>query len=165
MGNEATERCVGCGAIVPKIDGPIHKYMTSSPGCWAIHGEVSAHLLSEPSAGAYRQMCVDAYAVQHPGQPGPQAIQSVGGHLISLLAQIELGLPLARSAAMLERGITRKGFFQWLTPPSFDGAKTIVLMRDNLGDPAPAAHEWASSAWRAWAPHHAQVRAWFDELV
>jgi hypothetical protein len=115
-------------------------------------------------AGRYRQLCVDAYAVQHPGQPGPQAIQSVGGHLVSLLAQIELNLPLSRSAALLERGVRRKGLFTWLTPPTFDSAHTVLFMQANLGDPAWAAREWAASAWRAWAPHHAQVRAWYDEL-
>jgi hypothetical protein len=163
--SESTERCIGCGAIVPRIEGPIHRYMTSAPGCWAIHGDVSAHLLSNPSAGPYRQLCVDAYAVQHPGQSGPQAIQSVGGHLVSLLAQIELDLPLSRAAVIMERGIRQKGFFKWLTPPTFDGAKTVLYMHARLADPAPAAREWASSAWRAWAPHHAQVRAWYDALV
>jgi hypothetical protein len=31
---EPTERCIGCGAIVARIDGPIHRYMTCS--CWRI---------------------------------------------------------------------------------------------------------------------------------
>jgi len=25
---EPTERCIGCGAMVARIDGPIHRYMT-----------------------------------------------------------------------------------------------------------------------------------------
>jgi uncharacterized protein DUF5946 len=65
--SEPTERCIGCGAIVTKIDGPIHRYMASAPGCWAKHGQVSAHLLSDSQAAPYRQLCADAYAVQHPG--------------------------------------------------------------------------------------------------
>jgi hypothetical protein len=52
---EPTERCIGCGAMVPRIDGPTHRYMTSAPGCWAKHGEVSAHHLSDPHAWHYRQ--------------------------------------------------------------------------------------------------------------
>ena len=161
---DPTERCVGCGAIVPRIEGPVHRYMTSSPGCWALNGEVAARHLADPAASSYRQLCVDAYAVQHPGVPGPQAIQSVGGHLVSLHAQVELGLPIARASAALERGIRRKGYFRWLTPPSFHGALTVLFMAANLDDPASAARAWAESAWRAWAPHHAQVRAWYDDL-
>lgn len=160
----STERCIGCGAIVPIVDGPIHRYMTSAPGCWAAYGEVAAHFLTDTAAGAYRQLCVDAYAVQHPGQPGPQATQSVGVHLVSLLAQLELSLPVERSWAVLERGIQQKGFFTWLTPPTFEAAYTVLFMRTNLDDPLWAAREWAVSAWRAWAAHHAHVRAWYDEL-
>ena len=161
---EPTERCIGCGAIVPRIDGPIHRYMTSAPGCWARHGELAARHLSDPGASRYRQLCADAYAVQHPGQPGPQATQSVGGHLVNLFAQLEVGLPVARAAEILERSIRRKGYFKWLPPPSFEGARTILFMLENLEDPQRAAREWAISAWKAWAPHHAQVRAWYEEL-
>jgi len=27
-------RCVGCGAMVPGGEGPIHPYMWSAAGCW-----------------------------------------------------------------------------------------------------------------------------------
>ena len=139
--------------------------MTSAPGCWAKHGELSARHLSDPDGAHYRQLCGDAYAIQHPGQPGPQAIQSVGAHLVSLFAQLELGLSQSRASAIMERGIRLKGHFTWLIPPSFDGAHTIVFMLANLHDPPFAAREWATSAWKAWAPHHAQVRTWYDDLV
>jgi len=36
-----TEGCVGCGAVVEKVDGPIHRYMTSAPG-----QSVALHLLN-----------------------------------------------------------------------------------------------------------------------
>ena len=35
-----TKACLGCGALVPDIDGPVHKYVPSSPGCWKTFGEV-----------------------------------------------------------------------------------------------------------------------------
>ena len=66
----------------------------------AKHGELAAHHLSDPHASDYRQLCADAYAVQHPGRPGLQATQSVGGHLVNLFAQVEVGLPVARAAAI-----------------------------------------------------------------
>lgn len=34
--------CVGCGGLFPEMDGPTHRYMESSPGCWAAYGEVLA---------------------------------------------------------------------------------------------------------------------------
>ncbi|MFC1547249.1 hypothetical protein ACFL5M_01855 [Candidatus Neomarinimicrobiota bacterium] len=33
---------ISCGAMVPDIEGPLYEYMTSSPGCWAVFGEVLA---------------------------------------------------------------------------------------------------------------------------
>lgn len=162
---EPTEQCVGCGAIVPRIDGPIHRYMTSAPGCWAMHGELSAHHLSDPGAVRYRQLCVDAYAVQHPGTPGPQAIQSVAAHLVSLYAQFELGLTPEQAPAVIQRAVRLKGRFHWLTPPAFDETRTIVFMLANLADPVRGARDWAGSAWRAWAQHRHQIQAWHDAGV
>ena len=34
--------CIGCGGLVRAIDGPTHRYMESSPGCWPLYGEVLA---------------------------------------------------------------------------------------------------------------------------
>ncbi len=34
--------CFSCGALVPDIDGPVHRIVDSSAGCWAIFGEVLA---------------------------------------------------------------------------------------------------------------------------
>jgi hypothetical protein len=59
-----------------------------------------------------------------------------------------------------------KRIFPWLEPPSIVGALTVLDVHQAA---TPAEHrqrvnEWARSAWEAWAPHHAQVRAWADEL-
>ncbi|MFI4971928.1 MAG: DUF5946 family protein [Hyphomicrobiales bacterium] len=163
--DNSQERCEGCGALVPRVEGPVHRYMTSAPGCWAMHGEISARLLSDRGAIGFRQLCVDAYAVQHPGTPNPQAIQSVAGHLMSLHAQLERGLPSASAPALLQRATQPKAQYHWLEPPSFEGRRTIGHMLANTGDPGRAAREWASDAWQAWAAHHAQVRVWYDRLI
>jgi Family of unknown function (DUF5946) len=162
--DDATERCVGCGAIVPRIDGPIHRYMTSAPGCWAMFGELNAHYLSDPAAVAYRKLCADAYAVQHPGTSGPQAIQSVALHLVSLYGQLELGQPPELTHRVIERGLGLRGRFHWLTPPTSGGARTVAFMLAHLDEPLLAAREWAASAWQAWAAHHDQIRAWHNVL-
>jgi hypothetical protein len=138
--------------------------MTSAPACWAIWGELNALLLSDPSTASYRQFCVDAYAVQHPGEQNRQAIQSVAAHLMSLYASVVLGLPVKSSHAAMGRAIAHKDRLQWMAPPSFDGSRTVVDTwrdRDRLPD---AAREWAADAWAAWRPHHDRIRAWYQEL-
>src|SRR5450759_4052888 len=102
------ERCVGCGADFEVVTGPIHRYMTSAPGCWARYGELLGSLSIQPRLQAARQMCVDAYAVQHPGTPSPQAIQSVAVHLLNMHEYLVLGRPVTPP-----RLARHKGAFHW----------------------------------------------------
>src|SRR2546426_1032303 len=87
-----TERCVGCGALVPAVDGPIHPYIGASPGCWRTYGEVLAREYGEYAYPAVHRLTVDAYAAQHPGVPGRRSSQSVAVHLMSLCLVLEQGL-------------------------------------------------------------------------
>lgn len=41
--------CIGCGAMFADQEGPTHRYMESSPGCWAVYGEVVAREYSDLS--------------------------------------------------------------------------------------------------------------------
>jgi hypothetical protein len=156
-------RCVGCGALVPATTGPTQRYMLSAPACWAMYGELVAVLFSDPAAASYRQWCVDAYAVQHPGEPNEQAIQSVAGHLLSLYATIELHAPAGASHRVLNRATSRKGEYAWLTPPSAFAmtVQDVLANRHQLSD---ASHRWACAAWEAWRPHHDQIRTWHSVL-
>jgi hypothetical protein len=151
------EPCVGCGAAVDVIDGPVHRYMTSAPGCWRRYGELLGVLLADPTLQTARIMCVDAYAAQHPGSPGPQAIQSVAGHLINLHEYLVRGRPV--SVPRIHGG-TRA--FRWLQPPSFASSNTVFDVPVHAPAPAitTAARAWAESVWTAWWPHHAEVAAW-----
>jgi len=153
-----TESCVGCGAVVETITGPVHRYMTSAPGCWARYGALLAELAVQPQREAARQMCVDAYATQHPGTPGPQAIQSVALHLLNMHGYLTRGSPVS-----IPRMLGHKGAFHWLQPPSFAKCRTVCDMPVAASGAAitTAARAWAQSAWDAWAPHHAQVAAWY----
>ncbi len=152
-----TEQCVGCGASVPEVDGPIHRYMTSAPACWARYGELLGVLSIAPSLQTARQMCVDAYAAQHPGTPNPQAIQSVAVHLLNLYDYLVRGRP-----AGIPRFARHKGAFRWLEPPSFAGTLTVFDMPIAGPDDAIAqgARAWAESVWGAWAAHHVQIASW-----
>ena len=160
----SAEKCIGCGAIVERIDGPVHRYMTSAPGCWALFGELCARVLRDPFDVPGRQLFFDTYAVQHPGTESPVATQSVGGHLVSLYAQLECGSSAEHAHALLERAIQNEKRLHWLSPPTFDGALTVADIMPHIDDPYAKGREWAESAWRAWAPHHDQVRVWHQFL-
>ena len=55
--------CPGCGSRLPAVEGPIHAYMTSSPGCWAAFNAVIAREFSDPDLMAVHRLSVDAWAV------------------------------------------------------------------------------------------------------
>ena len=156
---------LGCGAEVPRVEGPTHRSMLSAPGCWALFGELLARLLREPAAENLRRRCADAFAVQHPGTSGPQAIQSVAGHLRSLYAQFELGQSPVQARASIEAVVRHEDILRWLSPPSSVGR---IVVRDVVARPGSldeAAREWALEAWLAWEPWHSQVRDWYRELA
>jgi hypothetical protein len=136
--------------------------MESSPACWAAYGEVLAREYSDPAYLAVHRLGVDAYAVQHPGHPNPQAIQSVAVHLVRLCLLLERGLPMERANEAMLKASERKRGFVWLTPPVSLGTVTVADVRNAEGVEAhmAAVKRWAESAWAAWAPHHATIRNW-----
>jgi hypothetical protein len=157
-----TDACPGCGAIFPVLDGPVHEYMTSSPGCWRAYGEVLAREYQNPALLAVHRLSVDAYAAQHPGGDSRQAIQSVGVHLARLCLFLEHGLsPEAANAAMLKVGQTKAAMVK-LAPPTHPGEITVANVLAAEGDDAHMAtvRAWARSVWFAWAMHHTTIREW-----
>ena len=157
--------CTGCGALVPDGDGPTHRYLGASPGCWALIGEVWAREYSDVRYGSVHQLSVDAYAAQHPGTPSPQTIQSVTVHLVGLCAVFELGCKPYEATKAIQQAERHKHQFVWLDPPSSLGPITIV---DVHGAQDPTEHvdrveRWARNVWQAWAPHHATVRRWTEQ--
>ncbi len=150
--------CLGCGAEFEPVDGPTHRYMLSSPACWVRYGELIGLLAIRPELAVARQYCTDAYAVQHPGEPTAQAIQSIAVHLLNLHGYIERGVRVGPP-----RFAGHKGAFHWLTPPTARFERTVRDIPLDTSDPRfeVATREWAESAWRAWAPHHAQIAAWY----
>lgn len=159
--------CHGCGGQFPDIDGPTHRYMTSSPGCWAWYGDVLAREYSDFRYGKVHQLTVDAYAVQHPGTPSPQSIQSVAVHLISLCAVLEHGTDLHRASQVKQAAAQGKERFTWLSPPPSMGEITVadVHRAENAQEHAQWVRTWAKATWDAWSAHHDTVRTWFSETV
>lgn len=162
-----TEPCFSCGAEVPEMDGPTHDYMLSSPGCWAVYGEVLAREYGNPTYMANHRLTVDAYAVQHPGEPVPAAKRSVLFHLISLCAVFERGIGQAGATRLLQRLGADKFEPERLEPPENLGEVTVVDVHETADRDAhlAAVERWARSAWEAWSPHHLYVRRRFDDLT
>jgi len=157
-----TVKCMGCGGLFPDIDGPVHRYMESSPGCWQPYGEVLSREYSEPAYADVLRWTVDTYAVQHPGTPSRQSIQSVGVHLIRLCFFHEHELsPENANDAMLAAG-KNKHSFTWLEPPTTPTLLTAadVAKTQTVEEHKSAVRAWAQSVWEYWSPHHDTIRSW-----
>ena len=162
----ATIECVGCHGVVPDVDGPTHRYMTAAPGCWKAYTELLGGALPpSPAAG----LMVDAYAVTHPGIPGPQSTPSVWVHLVTLCFVLERRWPAAQAIRL--RRAAADGFrgWPWLEPPASMGKVTAIDLARALeaGDGTRAVEltrRWVDGAWAAWAPHHNAVRARVDAI-
>ena len=159
--------CLGCGGRFPERDGPTHRYMTSSPACWAAFGRVLAREYSDPSLLEVHRLSVDAYAVQHPGSPSRQCIQSVGLHLIRLCLFLEHALPPEKANQAMLQAARRKQEFVWLDPPASLGRWTVADV-DKVE--TAEAHRnmvkaWAAGALAAWSAHQDTVRAWVASAV
>jgi hypothetical protein len=162
MSSRDLTNCLGCGAVFPQHDGPTHPYMASSTACWAAFGNVLAREYSDPALLRVHRLSVDAYAVQHPGEPSRQSIQSVGVHLIRLCLFLERGLtPERANDAILAAGKVKHSF-TWLEPPTSLGDITVrnVLQTQGAAEHEVMVRNWARSAWSAWTPHHAIVKDW-----
>jgi hypothetical protein len=154
--------CFGCGALIPDIDGPTHRYLGAPAGCWAAFNEIMAKEFGEYAYPECHRMTVDTYAVQHPGTPSAQTIQSVGGHLVSLYFVLERGYDATKATKALGRVVDRSAAFVWLEPPASPRWFTIVdiVGAPNLEEHARRVRRWAESAWAAWSAHHDTVRRW-----
>ena len=161
---KGARHCVGCGALVPDSDGQTHRYIGASPGCWGIYGKVLEREYADyPRFAPVHRLTVDAYAAQHPGTPSPQAVGSVGVHLIRLHLQLERDLPHDHAnAAMLHISSRLKKDFVWLVPPPRLGDLTVLHVHGarDTDDHVKRVREWARSVWEAWSPHHETVRLW-----
>jgi hypothetical protein len=154
--------CMWCKGTYPQIDGPTHRYMESTPGCWAAFGRVLAREYEDQRYFAVHRLTVDAYAVQHPGKPSRQSIQSVGVHLVRLCLFLQHGLaPDQANDAMLSAA-KHKALYQWLEPPTSLGILTVADVEAAAGpeDHLSIVRRWAAQMWEVWSPYHATVRSW-----
>ena len=161
----ALSKCPGCGGLFGDIEGPTHRYLEASPGCWAAYGEVLVREYGDAAYYSIHRLTVDTYAVQHPGHPSPQSIQSVAVHLISLCLVLEHGADLQRATRAMQAAVKTKERFVWLTPPASLGSVTVADVRaaTNVEEHRKRVRAWCACAWEAWSPHHATIHNWLPE--
>lgn len=163
--------CVGCGALVPDIDGPSHRYIGASPGCWQAYGELIAPGYGGdgggPGHGTVHRLAVDTYAAQHPGVPGKQSSQSVAAHLFVLCLVLERNVDPSFSTQAITRFVekNKNRQFPWVEPPPSLGDLTVLYVMEatDTKDRNRLVMLWAASVWQAWKPYHDRVRGWATE--
>ncbi|MCB0197293.1 MAG: hypothetical protein KDJ65_35425 [Anaerolineae bacterium] len=173
MNYTAHEACPGCGVHLPKSDGPTHRYIGASAGCWAMFSAL-VNAGEPPLAPApTNTLLVDAYAAQHPGQPSPQAIQSVAVHLITLYGVLIKGVAVDNAVWLRQQALHpgktgKKDRFEWLSPPNLFETITVadIVKQTTPSARTEQAAHYVMSVWDAWSkPHEAVIAGWYEKYV
>ncbi|WP_066673983.1 MULTISPECIES: DUF5946 family protein [unclassified Sphingomonas] len=144
--------CQGCGGMFSADrPGATHPYMLGSAGCWATYGEVLAREYEQPPLfQAVHRLTVDAYAVQHPGDPDDRrARQSVWIHAAALFVIFERGADHAEARKLLS-ALAHREF------PLLPAHQPFAITTAEVAAAPPARHvemveAWARDAHRCWA--------------
>jgi len=118
-------------------------------------------------------LLLDAYMAQHPGQPSPQAIQSVAVHLLALYGVLEAGVAPEQVLWIRQRAVRgdaheRHARFAWLAPPDFTGSPTIA---DIAAGSTPQVRteqtiDYIRAVWKLWTrPHRQIIAGWYDRWI
>jgi len=119
--------CPSCGADVPEVDGPVHAYVASSPGCWRAFGEIQADEALRFGYPPAHRLVVDAYMAQHPGDGRDRRDrQSVFVHLAGLCAVLEEGAPPRLATDCLRRVLRAHTDFPALKRRAGAGALNVL---------------------------------------
>jgi len=185
MRTSALAPCPGCGALFPPYDGPTHRYLGASAGCWALFGwsvvsgvtDVTGLLAqsripdnpvpvpAHDAAPVVESLWGDAYGVQHHGGDSPQAVQSVAVHLLDLHAI--LSGRTTRPGWAIERALRVRGVFQKLDPPALGSALTFRHLFPGGGVAVPVTRsQYVVSVYETWmALHRPIVEQWYERYV
>ena len=156
---ETVIRCFSCRALVPDIEGPTHRYMTTAPGCWKLYGDLLAREFSDYFDRDIHGLTVDTYAVTHPGEPQRVAIQSVDAHLLRIYFRLEKGWSGERAPAFMKKIVENdelKEQFTWLEPPLSEDVMNVtdVLTARDFEEHKALVNAWARSVWDVWKDKH-----------
>lgn len=160
--------CPQCGALVPDVAGPVHRYVPASPGCWDVFGNLQADGLRRFGHSPTHGLVVDAYMAQHPGGGNDRRDrQSVFAHLAGLCARLELELPVAHVMDVLRRIVAGRNDFPILPRDGGPGELTVLHVVSARGhtEYEDSAQEWGRAVWQTWAKHHATIVAAVCEVT
>lgn len=151
-----SEACFSCGGHFAAMPGgTIHAYMASTPGCWDAFGAVLAREYQNAVLfGRCHRLTVDAFAIQHPGDPAERrARQSFWIHGASLWMVLRLGRTHGEATAALKA--LAQGDFP--VPPTAAG---FAMTHAEVLAAPEAEHEervraWAEAALAGCAAAHA----------
>jgi Family of unknown function (DUF5946) len=155
-----SEKCFACGGSFEHAEGPTHKYMLSSSGCWKAYGEVLAREYENPMLfGAVHRLTVDAYALQHPGDPSDRrAQQSVWVHYAALYLALKKTEDHSRIASIMQT--LTAGTFPALPPAPKRFEVTLEdVIAQGVSNHVSAVGAWADCALNAWAELEDQTAA------
>ena len=185
MQTSALSPCPGCGALFPPHDGPTHRDLGASAGCWALFSwsvvsgrtdvtellarsripENRAPIPARSDSPSIEPLWGDAYGVQHHGGSSPQAIQSVAVHLLDLHAIISR--KTTRPGWAIERALRTRPVFQKLAPPALGSALTFRHLFPDGGVVSPVTRgQYVISVYETWmALHRSTIEHWYDRFV
>ena len=157
-----TSTCPGCGLTALKAAGPAPQEQAASAACWAAYGQLLSRSYTDRNYWAVHQIVVDAYAAQHAGGTSRREVQAVALCLMTLCLFIEHDVDPVQGPALHKRMVARRPDFTWLTPPAQHSLMTVadVLTAQDADQHCRLVGKWGNQVWRAWAPHHATIRAW-----
>ena len=187
--------CPGCGALFPPVEGPTHRYLGASAGCWALlnwhvlkqsyeQGSTAAtegpdafglvarsripenvRVPAHSDTTPFDSVWGDAYGVQHHGDDSPQAIQSVAVHLLNIYGIVSG--KTTRPRWPIARAIRTRGVFRKLEPPALGSALTIRHLFPGGGVVSPVTRsQYAASVYEAWMSlHRSTVEHWYERYV
>ena len=177
--------CPGCGALFPPHDGPTHRYIGASAGCWALfswslvdedaevaslvaQSSIPTRPVAVPSHGdapSLDALFCDAYGVQHHGDDSPQAIQSVGVHLLNIHGIVSG--KTTRLGWAIGRALRTRGIFHKLEPPALGSALTFRQLFAGGGVVTPITRgQYVVSVYETWmALHRSTVERWWERYV
>lgn len=163
----AQSTCPGCGALLPAIDGPTHRYMTSTAACYELFNKVLAFEYSDPELLSTHRLTVDTYAVQHPGSEATrQQIQSVGLHLARLGRQLASPMPPSETNdVMLGLGPHKHTLVHLNPPASFTMTVGEVAKVAGTSEHSAQVRKWAMATWENWSEHHEYIQGWTREHI
>ncbi len=155
------QKCYSCGLKTEPFEGPIHKYLGSSPGCWAKYGELLTREYQNMNYMKMHGLTVDAYALQHPGKESLQTISSAHVHLASLYSYFENGASLNELSGVKQYILRYKSHFMWLEPPQDMTEITVlsVLKASSAQEHENQVTRWARFIFDKWNKHHSRIAA------